>query len=97
MGRTYAAKRRTLLKIEELPFSTLTRGAGLNPARVKAREKRCIYFHIFKYINLPLSIETHTVPIQISTSLNREGVELQFDQSYQFEITTDPIGSHYII
>jgi hypothetical protein len=34
--------------------------------------------------------------VQINTALNRERVELQFDQSYQFEVTTVPLGLHYI-
>jgi hypothetical protein len=28
--------------------------------------------------------------------LNREEVELQFNQSYRFELTTNPLGKHYI-
>jgi hypothetical protein len=37
------------------------------------------------------------VPVQLNSELNLEGVELQFDQSYQFKITTNPLGKHYII
>jgi hypothetical protein len=40
---------------------------------------------IFKYSNmyqLPLSTEAHFVSVQINTALNREGVELPFNQSY---------------
>jgi hypothetical protein len=43
-----------------------------------------------------LSIETDVLPVQINTALNQEGVKLPFDQSYQFEITTNPLGKHYI-
>jgi hypothetical protein len=50
------------LKIEEQPFSTLTRGADSNPARVIAREEvhmtGNIYFQIFKYNGVALSIES---------------------------------------
>jgi hypothetical protein len=54
---------------------------------------------IFSYTQInqrTLSIETHVMPVQIRSALNREGVELQFNQSYQFELTTNPLGKHYI-
>jgi hypothetical protein len=41
-------------------------------------------------------METDVLPVQISTALNREGVELPFDQSYRFEVTTVPLGLHYV-
>jgi hypothetical protein len=44
----------------------------------------------------PLSIETDVSPVQINTALNREGVKLPFNQSYQFKVTTNPLGKHYI-
>jgi hypothetical protein len=43
-----------------------------------------------------MSIGAHVVLNQINTALNREGVELQFHQSYQFKLTTNPLGKHYI-
>jgi hypothetical protein len=43
-----------------------------------------------------LSIETDVLPVQINTEMNREGVELLFNQSYRFEVTTVPLGVHYI-
>jgi hypothetical protein len=50
------------LKIEEQPFSTLTRGADSNPARVIAQEEvhmtENICFQIFKYNGVALSIES---------------------------------------
>jgi hypothetical protein len=55
MGRTYAVqlRGRPYLKIEEQAFSTLTRGADSNPARVKAREEVCeTGMLIFKYLNI---------------------------------------------
>jgi hypothetical protein len=55
-----------------------------------------IYFQIFKLNGLLLSIEAHVVLDQINPGLNREGVELQFNQSYRFELTTNPLGKHYI-
>jgi hypothetical protein len=39
MGRTYAAKRWTLLKIEEQPFEYSREVQNLNLARVKAQEE----------------------------------------------------------
>jgi hypothetical protein len=42
-----------------------------------------------------MSIETHVMPVQIIPALNREGVELPFNQSYQSELTTNPLGKHY--
>jgi hypothetical protein len=50
----------------------------------------------FKLIVDQMSIVTHTRPVQIITALNREGVELPFNQSYQSEITTNPLGKYYI-
>jgi hypothetical protein len=43
-----------------------------------------------------MSIDTDVLPVQIIKALNREGVELPFNQSYQFEVTTNPFGKHYI-
>jgi hypothetical protein len=88
------------LKIEEQPFSTFTRGADSNLARVLARE----VWHDWKYLFsmnirnrwISLSVETDVLPVQINTALNQEGVELPFDQSYWFEVTTNPLGKHYI-
>jgi hypothetical protein len=64
-------------------------------ARSVARLKN-IYFQILKLNGFLLSIEAHLLPVQINTALNREGVELKFNQSYQFELTTNPLGKHYI-
>jgi hypothetical protein len=50
----------------------------------------------FKLIVVRMSIVKHTRPVQIRTALNREGVELPFNQSYQAEVTTNPLGKHYI-
>jgi hypothetical protein len=71
--------------------------ADLNPARVLSRKSvpRFI-FQIFKYIEIKLSIEADVLPVQMITALNREGVELQFNQSYQSKVTTVPLGLHYI-
>jgi hypothetical protein len=86
--------------MEEQPDSTLTRGAESNPARVLWRE----VWHDRKYLFttnirirwISLSIETDVLLVQINTALNREGVELTFNQSYRLEITTNPLGKHYI-
>jgi hypothetical protein len=43
-----------------------------------------------------MSIETDVLPVPINIALNQEGVELTFNQSYRFEITTNPLGTHYI-
>jgi hypothetical protein len=54
---------------------------------------------IFSYIKNErhtLSIEPHVVLDQISPALNREGVELSFNQSHRFELTTNPLGKYYI-
>jgi hypothetical protein len=42
-----------------------------------------IYFQIFKFNG-------------VNKALNREGVELPFNQSYRFEVTTNSLGKHYI-
>jgi hypothetical protein len=55
----------------------------LNPARVLSRESVARFiFQIFKYIGVVLSIDTDVLPVQINITLNREGVELPFNQSY---------------
>jgi hypothetical protein len=86
--------------MEEAPFSTLVRGAESNPARVLSPEVwhdwKYFLYHIVELDGVTLSIETDVLPVQINTALNREGVELQFNQSYRFEITTNPLGKHYI-
>jgi hypothetical protein len=75
-------------------------GAESNPARVLSRRSVARLeennFQIFKLNSFSLSIETDVIPVQISISLNREGVELPFNQSYRFEITTNPLGKHYV-
>jgi hypothetical protein len=75
-------------------------GAESNLVRVITREVqhdwKNVYFQIFKHNGLLLSIEAHVALVQINTALNREGVELPFNQSYQFEVTTVPLGLHYI-
>jgi hypothetical protein len=86
--------------MEEQPFSTLTRGADSNPARVLSRKgvaRLKIFFFFYKQIERrTLSIEAHVVPVQFIPALNREGVELQFNQSYRTELTTNPLGKLYI-
>jgi hypothetical protein len=80
--------------MEEQPFPMLTRGAGINTRSV-ARLKE-FYLHLFRKYRVPLSIETDVLPAHINIALNREGVELQFNQSYRSEVTTVPLGLHYI-
>jgi hypothetical protein len=55
-----------------------------------------ICFQIFKLNGFSLSIEAHVLSVQINIALNQEGVELPFNQSYRFEVTTNPLGKHYI-
>jgi hypothetical protein len=45
----------------------------------------------------PLSTNAHIVLNQINTALKRQGVELQFHQTYQFKLTTNPWGSITLI
>jgi hypothetical protein len=82
------------------------RGANTTEYRCRIEPGSCIIIArsgarlIFKYSNmyqLPLSTEAHFVLVQINTALNREGVELPFNQYYRFELTTNPLGKHYII
>jgi hypothetical protein len=64
-----------------------------------ARSVARLKIFIFTYNQIErrmLSIETHGLQVQIIPALNREGVELQFNQSCRFEITTNPLGKHYI-
>jgi hypothetical protein len=75
-------------------------GVESNPARVITREVRHdwdnVNFQISKDNGFTLSIKTDVLPVQINTALNREGVELTLNQSYQFEITTNPLGKHCV-
>jgi hypothetical protein len=85
--------------MEEQPFEWLARGADLNPARVIAWEVWHDWGYLLSMIikkgRLSLCIESDVLPAEINTALNQEGV-VPFDQPYQFEVTTDPIGPHYI-
>jgi hypothetical protein len=72
-------------------------GAEFEPGTcIITRKCGTIHFQIFKYIGVVLSIETDVLPVQIIIALNRDGVELPFNQSYQSEVTTNPLGKHYI-
>jgi hypothetical protein len=78
----------------------VARGADSNPACVEAQDKvhttERILVSFTKNRSASLSIETGVLPVQINIALNREGVELPFNQSYQFEVTTVPLGLHHI-
>jgi hypothetical protein len=101
MGRTYAAKRRTLLKNWRAAFCNAHKRCESNLVHVLLRE----VWHDWKYLFsmkirnrwIPLSIETDVIPVQITKVLDWEGVELKFDQSYHSEMITNPLGKHYII
>jgi hypothetical protein len=62
----------------------------------KFRTTENIYFQILKLNGLYLSVEAHIIQAVINIALNREGVELPFNQSYRSEVTTVPLGLHYI-
>jgi hypothetical protein len=86
--------------MEEQSFSTLNRGAESNPARVLWRgawhDWKVFIFNYTHNQRIALSIEAHGVLDRFNPALNREGVELTFNQSYRFELTTNPLGKHYI-
>jgi hypothetical protein len=66
---------------------------------IMARSVPRLKIFLFNYTHnqrIPLSTEAHVVLDQINPALNREGVKLQFNQSYRFELTTNPLGKHYI-
>jgi hypothetical protein len=70
MGRTYATKRGTLLKIGNKPFLTVRERCGFEPGtcnstRSMARLKE-FYFQIFKLNGFSFSIEAHVLPVQIN-------------------------------
>jgi hypothetical protein len=102
MGRTYVVKRRTIPHYgRATTFFNAHLRCRIEPGTcVMARSVPRLKIFIFKiYPNqrIPLSNEAHVLLVQIDTALNQEGVELQFNQSYQFGITTNPSGKHYII
>jgi hypothetical protein len=100
LGRTYSAKRRTIPYYRRAIFFNAHQRCRFEPgtcimAKSVARLK--IFNFIYTQIDRRrLSIETHVLPVQIIPALNREGVKLQFNQSYRFEVTTVPLGLHYI-
>jgi hypothetical protein len=55
------------------------------------------FFRLLRNSELLGVLDRARVPVQFNSELNREGIEPPFDQSYQIEITTDPLGPHYII
>jgi hypothetical protein len=100
MGRTYVVKRRTIPNWGRGTFLNARQRCRIEPgtcimARSVPRLKN-IYFQILKHNGLLLSIEAHVVVDQIDPALNREGVELTFNQSYRFKLTTNPLRKHYI-
>jgi hypothetical protein len=100
MGCTYIVKRRTIPNYGKATFFNAHLRCRIEPgtcimARSVPRLKIFIFNeHLDRWISL--SIETHVLPVQIVPALNREGVELTFNQSYRFEVTTNPLGKHYI-
>jgi hypothetical protein len=101
MGRTYNVKRRIIPDDGRATLFNAHQRCRIEPGTcimaTSVPRLKNIYFQILKLIGLLLSIEAHALVDQIIPALNREGVELTFDQSYQFEITTNPLGKHYII
>jgi hypothetical protein len=100
MGRTYVVKRRTIANYGRATFFNAHLRCRIEPgtcimARSVPRLKN-ICFQILILNGFLLSIEAHDMVYQINPALNREGVELQFNQSYRFELTTNPLGKHYI-
>jgi hypothetical protein len=100
MGRTYSTKRRTIPHYGRAIFFNAHQRCRFEPGTcIMARSVARLKLFIFIYTQIDqrtLSIETHVLPVQIIPVLNREGVELQFNQSYRFEVTTVPLGLHYI-
>jgi hypothetical protein len=66
--------------------------AESNPTRVLSRQSENFEFQIFQIYQLLLRIVPHTHDNLHYQCLNREGVELQFHQSHQFKLTTNPLG-----
>jgi hypothetical protein len=97
---TDCAKRRTSSYLGPKPFREVHLPLRIEPGTcIIARSVAQLKIFIFSYIKNErhtLSDETHDLPVQIIQALNREGVELTFNQSYRFEITTNPLGKHFI-
>jgi hypothetical protein len=100
MGRTYTAMSRTLLKKCPKQFERCNYRWGFEPGTCKSTRRGArlkeYSFHLLRNIEFLSVLNQTVVPVQFNTALNQEGIKLPFDQSYQFEVTTDPIGSHYI-
>jgi hypothetical protein len=100
MGRTYSVKRRIIPNYGRATVFNAHQRCRIEPGTCIMERSvprlRNIYFQIFKLNGLLLSIEAHVVLDQINPALNREGVELQFNRSYRFEVTTNPLRKHYI-
>jgi hypothetical protein len=100
MGHTYSVKRRTISNYGRATFLNAHQRCGFEPGTcINTRRVARLtefYFHLFRKHRVSLSIETDVLPVHIIIALNREGVELQFNQSYRSEVTTVPLGLHYI-
>jgi hypothetical protein len=101
MGHNYNVKRRIIPDYGRATLFNAHQRCRIEPgtcimARSVPRLKN-MYLQILKLNGLLLSIAAHALVDHINPALNREGVELTFNQSYQFEITTNPLGKHYII
>jgi hypothetical protein len=100
MVRTYATKRRTLLDYGRATSLSVRERCGFEPGTCKSTRSVALlgefFISLIEKYRIPLSSETDVRPVKINTALNREAVELAFNQSYRFEVTTDPIGPHYV-
>jgi hypothetical protein len=103
MGRTYSVKRRTIPNYGRATLFNAHQRCRIEPgACIMARSVPRLKIFTFIYTQIDqrtlsaLSVEKHVLPVEIIPALNREGVELQFNQSYRSEITTNPLGKHYI-
>jgi hypothetical protein len=74
MGRTYSAKRRTLLKIGKTPFLTARERCGFEPGTCKSTRRGArlkeFYFQIFKLNGFSFSIGAQVLPVQFNLSVN---------------------------
>jgi hypothetical protein len=100
MGRTYSVKRRTIPNYGRATLFNAHQRCRIEPGTcimVGSVPRLKIFIFIYTQIDRrTLSIETQVLPVQIVPALNQDGVELTFNQSYRFEITTNPLGKHYI-
>jgi hypothetical protein len=97
---TRALNYRTSSEYGPEQFRVIRQRCGFEPGTWKSTRSvahlKEFYFHLLRTIEFLRVSDLMVEPIQYNTAVIGEGIKLPFDQSYPVEVTTDPIGPHYI-